>query len=148
VPQRDVLLRWLEQLSLLIRRLLYGPGPVDIELAEHHIQDALEQHLGPMTALVARLDVPSVATLLHDPDRIFGYAQLVGLQAAVLAARGDPGAAALQVRAVGLAREAIARSPEVPAEWSTWLAETQAWSAGAPAADAERGTRNSEPGTI
>jgi hypothetical protein len=126
VPQRDVLLRWLEQLSLLVRRLLYGPGPVDLELAARHIEDALQYHLGPMAALVTRLDVPSAATLLHDPDRIFGYAQLIGLQAAVLSARSDAGAPALQVRAVELAREAIARLPEPPAEWRAWLAEAQA----------------------
>ena len=125
MPQRDVLLRWLEHLSLLIRRLLYGPGPVDLELASRHIDDALQYHLGPMAALVTRLDVPSVAQLLHDPDRIFGYAQLIGLQAAVLSARGDPGAAALQSRSKELAREAIARLPEPPEEWRAWLAEAE-----------------------
>jgi hypothetical protein len=130
MSQRDILLRWLEQLSLLIRRILYGPGPVDIELARHHIEDALEQHLGPMASLVPRLDPPSVAALLHDPDRIFGYARLVGLQAAVLAARGDPGAAALQARAVDLGRLAVARVTEAPAEWRTWVAEAEAMTSG------------------
>ena len=123
MPQRDVVLRWLEQLSLLIRRLLYGPGPVDLELAARHIEEALQQHLGHMATLVPRLDVASAARLLHDPDRIFGYAQLTGLQAAVLSAGGDPGAASLKVRALGLAREALARVPEPPAEWQAWLAE-------------------------
>ena len=40
--QRDLILRWLEQLALVIRRLLYGPGPVDIELAEHRLAEALQ----------------------------------------------------------------------------------------------------------
>jgi hypothetical protein len=121
MPQRDIVLRWLAQISLLIRRLLYGPGPVDIELAAHHLDEALHQHLGPMAELVARLDPPSAADLLHDPERIFGYAQLVGLQAAVLAARGDPAATAIGERAIALGREAVARSPDPPAEWSEWL---------------------------
>jgi hypothetical protein len=126
VSQRDIVLRWLAQLSLVIRRLLYGPGPVDLELARQHLDDALHLHLGPMADLVARLDPPSVATLLHDPDRIFGYAQLVGLEAAVLTAGGDAPAGTREAsRAVELARLALARLPEPPPEWQAWLAEAE-----------------------
>ena len=119
--QRDILLRWLHQIALVIRRLLYGPGEVNIELAEEHITEALQQHLGPMTELVSRLDPASAADLLHEPDRIFGYAQLVGLQAAVFEAQGNVEFVALKDRAVALGRIAIDRAREVPAEWQEWM---------------------------
>lgn len=123
--QRDVLLRWLHQISLVIRRLLYGPGEVNIELAEEHIREALEQHLGPLNELITRLDPLSAANLLHEPDRIFGYAQLVGLQAAVLEARGSTEAVDTRERAVTLGRIAIHRANDVPVEWQAWLDEVK-----------------------
>jgi hypothetical protein len=110
--QRDLVLRWLEQLSLLIRRLLYGPGPVDLELAEHHLAEAMQQHLGPLALLVPRLDPASAANLLHDPDRILGYAELVGLEALIKEQRNDPGAAGLRQRAGALAEIATERRSE------------------------------------
>lgn len=119
--QRDLILRWLEQLALVIRRLLYGPGPVDIELAEHRLAEALQQHLGPMATLVERLDPVSAANLLHDPDRIFGYAQLVALEALILEKRASPDAAARQERARRLVELAIEKAgDDAPEEWRTW----------------------------
>lgn len=112
-------------MALVIRRLLYGPGEVNIELAEEHIEEALQQHLGSMAELVSRLDPTSAADLLHEPDRIFGYAQLVGLQAAVLEARGSAEAGEMKERAVALGRLAIGRAQEVPAEWQAWLNEAK-----------------------
>jgi hypothetical protein len=107
--QRDLVLRWLEQLSLLIRRLLYGPGPVDIELAEHRIAEAMQQHLGPLALLVPRLDPLSAANLLHDPDRILGYAELVGLEALIREKKGEDATALREreaaLRAVGMEKE-------------------------------------------
>jgi len=125
--QRDIVLRWVAQIALVVRRLLYGPGPRDLELAAGHVEAALEQHLGSVALLVPRLDSESAAQLLHDPDRIFGYAQLLSLSATIAHARGTPDAPALQIRAVAVAREALSRSQPAPAEWTSWLAEAEAW---------------------
>ncbi len=121
--QRDLVLRWLEQIALVIRRLLSGPGPVDIELAERKVTEALEQHLGPLAPLVARLDPLSAANLLHDHDRIFGYARLVELEALIMAKRGDPRAGEHRARARALGEIAAARVNPVPEPWSAWLRE-------------------------
>lgn len=121
--QRDLVLRWLEQIALVIRRLLSGPGPVDIELAERKVTEALEQHLGPLAPLVARLDPLSAANLLHDHDRIFGYARLVELEALIMAKRGDPRAGEYRARARALGEIAAARVNPVPEPWSAWLRE-------------------------
>ncbi len=123
--QRDVLLRWLHQASLVIRRLLYGPGEVDIEMAQEHLDDAVRTHLGPMADLVSRIDTQSVANLLQDPDRIFGYAQLLGLQAAVLQAQRDPDADLVRTRAEILGQIAIERAGDAAPEWQAWLEETR-----------------------
>lgn len=123
--QRDVLLRWLHQASLVIRRLLYGPGDVDVEMAAEHLQDALKTHLGPMADLVSRVDVQTAANLLHEPDRIFGYAQLLGLQAAVLQAQKDPDADLVRNRAEVLGQIAMERAGDAAPEWQAWLDETR-----------------------
>ena len=121
--QRDLVLRWLEQLSLLIRRLLYGPGPVDIELAEQHLEEAMQQHLGPLALLIPRLDPVSAANLLHDPDRVFGYARLLGLKALILESRKDAGAGAVLERARAMGEIAVARADPAPQEWREWVSQ-------------------------
>jgi hypothetical protein len=126
MAQRDIVLRWIEQIARVVARLLHGPGPVDLELARDQVQDALAQHLGPLQAVLPRLDVSSGAQLLHDPDRIFGYAQLLALLSAVEQAATDPGAPATRSRAIAFAREAIDRAAPVPEEWVAWLAAAEA----------------------
>lgn len=130
--QRDIVLRWVSQIALVVRRLLYGPGPRDLELAASHIEAAMEQHLGSMALLVPRLDSASAAELLHDPDRIFGYAQLLALSATVEQARGEPAAPAIHDRAMAVAREALTRSESPPPEWTAWLTEAEAGPAAPP----------------
>jgi len=126
MPQRDVVLRWIEQIARVVARLLHGPGPPDLELAREQISAALEQHLGPLHVVLPRLDVPSAAAILNDPDRLFGYAQLLALLAAVQQAGGEAEAAHTRERALQLGREAIGRARDVPAEWCQWLSETEA----------------------
>lgn len=127
MPQRDVLLRWIEEIARVVARLLHGPGPIDFDLAADQVEAALEQHLGAVAPLIARLDVPSGATLLRDPDRIFGYARLLALLGAVRHAQGRPDAVTTHRRALAFAREAISRDPDPPSDWRDWLTEAERW---------------------
>ena len=98
--QRDVVLRWIEQIALVIRRILFGPGQPDLVLVRNHLDEAMQQLLGPLATLVPRLDPPSAAALLHDPERLQGLALLLELEAELLVAQGDaPAAATLRERA-------------------------------------------------
>jgi hypothetical protein len=125
MPQRDVVLRWIEQVSRVVARLLHGPGPIDLELAADQVEAALAHHLGPLHALLPQLEFASAAALLHDPDRLFGYAQLLALLAAVQQAQDDSRAPVTRARALAMAREAIGRDPDAPEEWRAWLAEAE-----------------------
>lgn len=102
--QRDVVLRWIEQIVATVRRMLLGPEAVDPAELETRVDEALEQLLGPLTLLVPRLEPASAATLLQDPERIHGYATLLELKALVLERqqRNDE-ASALRQRAGALA---------------------------------------------
>jgi hypothetical protein len=125
MSQRDVLLRWIEEVARVIARLIHGPGAIDLDLAADQIDAALSQHLGPLAQLLPQLEVASGAVLLNDPDRIFGYAQLLALQGAVQQARGDVSAVATQARALAFGREAVARAGEAPSAWRAWLADAE-----------------------
>lgn len=133
MPQRDVFLRWIEQIAQVVARLLHGPGPPDLGLAREHITDALEQHLGPLHVVLPRLDPASAAAILADPERIFGYAQLLALLGAVEQAAGEAEADRTKARALSLGREAIARSEDVPQEWRDWLQAAEVGPSAAPA---------------
>ena len=125
MTQRDVMLRWIEQVARVIERLLHGPGPVDLELAREQIEAAIAQHLGPLAAVLPRLEASSAASLLHDPDRLFGYAQLLALQSAVEQAARRPEAEDLRTRAIAFAREAVHRSAAPPSDWTAWVAAAE-----------------------
>ena len=123
MSQRDVVLRWIEQLGLVVARLLHGPGAADLALAESQVRDALTRILGPLAETIPRLDVASSAGLLHDPERVYGYARLLGLLAAIEQADGRPGFAETRQRAEAMAREAVRLSVSPPAEWVAWIEE-------------------------
>lgn len=72
--QRVVVLRWIEDNVRTVHRMLFGPGRVDLAMAEARAEDALTQLMGSLTLLIPRLDVPSAAQLLGDPDRIVAIA--------------------------------------------------------------------------
>lgn len=127
--QRDVVLRWIDEISRVIRRLLYGRGDADLAQAASLIDDASARLLGPLATLVPRIEPGSAADLLHDPDRIYAYAQLLALQSAVEQARAAPEHATTRDRALAFASEAIRRHPDRPPEWRQWLED---------AAEAER----------
>lgn len=123
MTRRDVVLRWIEEIVRTVLRMLGRGAPTDLEDARRTLDEAIERLLGSLTLLAPRLDPASAADLLHDPDRIFGYAQLLDLLGAVELAAGRPERAApFRERAVLLAGEAMERSPvEVP-EWRHWIA--------------------------
>ena len=107
--QRDVVLRWIEQIVATVRRMLLGPDAVDPAMAMPIIEEAIYQLLGPLALLVPRLDVPSAAALLRDPERILGLARLLELKAMALQAdsRAEE-AAEVRQRAQGFAHAANA----------------------------------------
>lgn len=137
MTQRDAVLRWIEQIAKVVARLLLGPGPGDFDLAAAQVEAAIAQHVGSLALLLPQLDVRSGAGLLNEPERIFGYAQLLSLLGAVQHARGESQALATHSRAVGFAREALARTLEAPAAWHEWLAEAERWQPGQARAPAD-----------
>lgn len=125
MPQRDLMLGWIEQVARLVAGLLDGPSP-DLALASDKVDAAMAQHLGNLQPLMPQLDVATASTLLSEPERIFGYAQLLSAQAAVAAARGEPAAPALEARAISFARVALARATDPPAAWRAWIDDAEA----------------------
>lgn len=124
--QRDIVLRWIAQLSAIIARILRRDPTLSLELARQYLEEAESQVLGPLGALIPRLDPESAARLLGDPDRIWGYGQTLALRSALAGAEGDPGAAAvLGRRAVAVAREACGRAESPPDEWAAWIAAAE-----------------------
>jgi hypothetical protein len=101
--QRDVVLRWIEQIVATVRRMLLGPSAVDPAVVDRMIDDAIAKLLGPLTLLVPQLDPASAAALLRDPERITGLVRLLELKAMVLEriGKGEEGQA-LRDRATAL----------------------------------------------
>jgi len=122
--QRDLVLRWLEQISALIAKLLRRDPTVDVALVEDRLDDAETQLLGPLRLLLERLEPESAAELLTDPWRIHGYAELLAFRSAIARLKGDASEADdLLRRARVLGREAVRRADPVPLEWNRWLEE-------------------------
>jgi len=120
--QRDLVLRWIEQLGRLVARLLGAGGKAELAVARDQVQEATLNLLGPLAALVPRLETESAAELLADPDRIFGYAQLLDLDGAISEGMGDAaGAAESRRRALEFARCAVPRSTDPRPDWEKWI---------------------------
>lgn len=120
--QRDLVLRWIEQLGALIRRLIEGKQESDFPAAREQVRQATEAMLGPLLQLVPRLEVESAAELLADPDRLFGYAQLLDLEGVLAGAMGDAAAShECRTRALAFACEAVRRAPERQTAWEEWI---------------------------
>ena len=89
--------------------MLLGPDAVDPAMAMPIIDEAIHQLLGPLALLVPRLDVPSAAALLRDPERILGLARLLELKAMALQADSrNPEAEEVRQRAKGFEQAATA----------------------------------------
>jgi hypothetical protein len=123
MAQRDVVLRWIEELGRLIGRLLRRGTAGDLDLAREEIERATADLLGSLAPLVPQLDTASAAALLADPDRLFAWAQLVELGGLVAEAQGDATAgASARRRALELGREACRRSRVDRPDWAEWVA--------------------------
>ena len=133
MPRHDTVLRWIETLSALIARILRGDRSASIELARHQLEDAKGMMLGPLQMLAAHLAPPQLAELLHDPHRIYGYARILALEAALARSSGATADAdQLTDQAQALAQAAIDRTDPVPSEWNEWMAEATAERLGMP----------------
>ncbi|MEO8450467.1 MAG: hypothetical protein ABI647_11780 [Gemmatimonadota bacterium] len=125
--QRDLVLRWIESMAKLIRALLRRGDAPSLEAAQDQLENAAREYLGPMADLARRLEPASVAEILADPYRIYGYAHLVALESAVARALGRRDEAdRLAARGVALGELAIERHGNAPPEWTTWVAAAQA----------------------
>jgi hypothetical protein len=123
MAQRDVVLRWIEELGRLIGRLLRRGTAGDLDLAREEIERATADLLGSLAPLVPQLDTASAAALLADPDRLFAWAQLVELGGLVAEAQGNAAAgASARRRALELGREACRRSRVDRPDWAEWVA--------------------------
>jgi hypothetical protein len=123
--QRDLVLRWIEQIAQLVARAMHGGQTPQEELvrAREKIAELTAGLLGGVTSLVPRMAVESAAALIPDPDRLWQYAELLDLDAAVLEALGELEASArMRTRAVAFARVAATRVAKVPPDWERWLA--------------------------
>ena len=123
MAQRDVVLRWIEQLARLVARLLGRGSPGDLATARDQVDEAVASLLGPLAPILPRLEADSAAELLGDPERIFAYAQLLDLDAAIGEAMGEREAAPdVRARAVALAEAAVSRAGGERAPWIEWIA--------------------------
>src|SRR6185295_19145384 len=121
--QRDLVLRWIESMAKLIRAFLRRGDVPSLEAAQDQLDNAAREYLGPMADLARRLEPASVAEILADPYRIYGYAHLLALESAVVRALGrSDDADRLGARAVALGDLAIERHGDAPPEWTAWVA--------------------------
>jgi len=124
--QRDLVLRWIEQLGRLVARLLGRGGEAELAVARDQVTEATLGLLGPLASLVPRLETASAVELLADADRMFGYAQLLDLDGVISEALGDAaGAAQSRRRALEFARAALGRSREPRPDWERWVLERE-----------------------
>jgi hypothetical protein len=109
----DYLLRMIEQIFRLIRRILAlkRGGRVDEALAE--VQAARAELFGPVADLLPRLDAETAAQVLTTPARIVAWARLLREEAALHRLRGDAALAdACERQAAAVTAEAERRDPD------------------------------------
>ncbi|MEZ4457361.1 MAG: hypothetical protein R2882_12560 [Gemmatimonadales bacterium] len=149
--QRDIVLRWLQTLSALVARLLRREPGVTLDLVRAQLDEAKAMLLGAsLDALLERLEPAQAADLLNDPQRIYGYAQLLALESALDRADGrDTQAAEREARALILARAALDRIDPQPDEWVDWVAalEAEPGSAGVESNPAAANATDANPAT-
>lgn len=127
MAQRDTVLRWIDQLSALIAKLLGTGADTDRAKARDELDRATEGLLGALAPAAPQMTVGTAAQMIRDPERLYAYGQLLGLQADLQHAVGDPaGAAYLRARAADFGDEAIRRIDSVPAAWRAWVAAQRA----------------------
>jgi hypothetical protein len=98
---------------------MLGRGsPQDLELAREAVDEAMESLLGNMARVIPSLDATTAAGLLHDPERVLGYAWLLGLQASLCRAGGEETEARrLEARSLTCYRAAVQLEPDLAGIW-------------------------------
>ena len=98
---------------------MLGRGtPQDLELARDAVVEAMESLLGNLARVIPSLDVATAVSLLHDPERVLGYAWLLGLQASLCRAGGEETEARrLEARSDVCSRAAVQLKPDLATIW-------------------------------
>ena len=119
MAQRDLVLRWIAQAARVVARMLGRRGPGDLELARGAIDEAMQSLLGHLALVMPSLDAVTAVSLLREPERVHGYAWLLGLQAALSRAAGDEAEAGrLEARSEACYRAAVQADPTLASVWS------------------------------
>jgi hypothetical protein len=112
--QRDYILRLLESIAAVIRRLreqLAGGAAPEVIIEESRV--AQGELFGQTWAIVQRVDITTVLALIQDARQLSLYAELLQLEAEARRATGDDaGAQALETRAATIRTNLAARAGE------------------------------------
>lgn len=110
---RDFIHREIRRLAAAMARILNLRNAGRVEEAQHALADARAELLGPLDALLDRVDAATAAQLLGEPAAVLSYATLCWEHAEL----GGP--ASFRARAVQLAEAALARDAQLPGAAST-----------------------------
>ena len=96
--REDWILRLIRDLAELVGKIARCVERRDFNQAIEQAAEAWSDVLGVPRELVDRVDAPTLASLLREPARLRGGAQLLAAEARAYAAKGDPLHAALCYR--------------------------------------------------
>jgi hypothetical protein len=99
---KDIIKRMIEALANALARILRMGKNVQFEEARAELHKSCGDLLGLEYQALSMLDIPSVALLLRDPERVRVYADLVDMEAQLAELAGDG------ERAVKLRERAVA----------------------------------------
>ncbi|AKT37206.1 hypothetical protein [Chondromyces crocatus] len=113
IRQRDYLLRMIDQLAHAIGRAMFARKAGNLEEAQQIVQETADGLLGPVRAMVEKVDASSAALLLGSHEKITAYALLVAEEAMIQEAAGEPRAKSSHRRALELHLESARLGKEV-----------------------------------
>lgn len=106
----DYLLRMIRELGAVVARMLGQKSGGQLHAAMQTLEEGEGELLGPLAAVVPRVDSATAAHIIGDPQKIAAWARLLHERADLLRLAGDEAGAGLAAaRAAELAREAVAR---------------------------------------
>ncbi len=109
--REDYLMRQLRAVGAMLARIMGLRVSGHTGEAAGELDSAYRELLGPDRSLFAALDVPGVALLLADPEKVALYAALILEEARLTGGKDAPG---LETRALDLAQAALAEDPDNP----------------------------------
>lgn len=129
MPVRDdYLLRMVEQVFQLLRRIVRRQSELELPAALAEVGESIRAVLGPAAEVAERLDAATAVPLIADPTRAVLWARLLAARAELLAEAGDPAAAAAGRRArevAGAARDLARTGPPLPPDLADALEDAQ-----------------------